>query len=182
MVNNQDRIELCMPSREVDIRRYDEIEILLNVLQDTYKLYSDDFIIEAIVALNNLLEKVIDNKLGMPDSLPELEIGKLSNDSYQDLDDGLVYEEGNWIGTKYNVWSSNYYETWLYNKNGEIYLQVTPVYKWHFSEAKSKDNFSSYSQFVKEYKIIYKTKIERDNAIQWLNKCKEIIKIIDMND
>lgn len=66
-------------------------------------------------------------------------------------------------------------------KKGEIYIQVTPVYRWHFAKPKSNDKFSCYSQFVKEYKIIYKAKIERDNAIQWLNKCKEIINIIEMN-
>lgn len=115
-------------------------------------MYSEDFIIEAIVALKNLLE------------------------------DDLIYEGANWIGTKYNVWSTNNLETWLYNKKGEIYIQVTPVYRWHYDAPKSNDKFSCYSQFVKEYKIIYKAKIERDNAIQWLNKCKEIIRIIDTND
>ncbi|AQY51490.1 hypothetical protein PWEIH_14961 [Listeria weihenstephanensis FSL R9-0317] len=180
-VNDQDRLELHIPSTEIDIHRYDEIKILLKALHDTFTLYSEDFIIEAIVALKNLLEKVLNNELEVPDSLSKLEIGRLSNDSYQDIEDDLIYEDANWIGTKFNVWSTNNLETWLYNKKGEIYIQVTPVYRWHFAKPKSNDKFSCYSQFVKEYKIIYKAKIERDNAIQWLNKCKEIINIIEMN-
>ncbi|MBC1805819.1 hypothetical protein HCJ40_02135 [Listeria sp. FSL L7-0993] len=178
-INNYDRIELQIPSKETDIYRYDEIKIVLNCHLGSYTLYSDDFIIEAIRTLQNLLEKALNNELEVPDSLSELEIGKLSNDNYQDI---LIYEGKHWGGEKYNVWNTNGFETWLYNKMEEIYIQVTPLYKWHFNEPENMNNFSSYSQFVRDYEIIYKAEIETDIAIQWLNKCKEIIRIISRND
>lgn len=62
---------------------------MLNCHLGSYTLYSDDFIIEAITVSINLLEKAINNELEVPDFLSELEIGKLSNDNYQDI---LIYE------------------------------------------------------------------------------------------
>lgn len=56
------------------------------------------------------------------------------------------------------------------------------MYKWPFNEPDSSNKFSSYSQFVRDYEIIYRAKIEIDIAIQWLNKCKETIEIISRND
>ncbi|MEI4803840.1 hypothetical protein WAZ07_21925 [Bacillus sp. FJAT-51639] len=181
-ISIDEKIMMKLPCKEIDIYRYDEIEILIQSSVLEHKLYGDDFIIEAISALNNLLEKVIENKLNFHESLIGKEIGYLCNEYYHDENQWLVYEDNVWVGLKHHLWGTKEYDTWLYNMDNKIFIEVTPIYKWHFDELEDENQFITYDQFLHGYKTCYVGEITKETALNWLKKCKKIIQIIKDND
>ncbi len=95
-------------------------------------------------------------------------------------------KEGNkyWIGQDYLIWESlDQYDTWIYNKNNEIFLEITPIYKWHYKDPEKEDkDYLTYEDFKKIYKPTLITKIEKETAKQWINEIDELIEIIKIND
>ncbi len=178
-------IEILIPGNETELYRYDEVTIKLKLIDKEITIYADDFVIEALRSLDGILEKVIKGKLVLHPSISE--IGYRYNEALNDSPN-LVYEnfEGRkwWVGENYLLWSTNskYSKTtWMYNKNGDVYLEITPNYKWIFDEPNGDEKFIEYEEFMKKYKADFVFKLNNDLLVQWKKRCEKLLKIIDKN-
>jgi hypothetical protein len=150
---------------------YDENEILLyrNILEDGMLRISD----RLLEADQELIE------------LPtEIQVGQMVyalNESGKD-------ENSNCFKTvefhKFWVWSvadiMHGAETFMYTRNGQLYLEIGKIYPWLYDEPDLSDsNFMSYDEFMKNYKPIAVEKISKKTAQQWLEQCNRLIKQIE---
>ena len=115
-----------------------------------------DCIRERTESLFNLINDALDNKAKLHKSILN-DIGYLWNEEMQDKP-GLSYFKIDsikyWVGLKNLIWAtpSNanpILSTWLYNNaSGEIILEITPSYPWHFidTEDTKDENFISYEK------------------------------------
>jgi len=101
---------------------------------------------------------------------------------------GLIFNnDGFWVGDRHLIWTNSGYDypitaTWLYNNDqGEIILEVTPSYKWHFLDPEPGDEFISYEDFMKSYQPILFRTISKEVAQEWLVQAQAILKQIENN-
>lgn len=104
-------------------------------------------------------------------NLPESNRLVFAKDSSGELD---------WIGMRYYMWSSvaGCPDTWLFNQNDKIYLEITPVYKWHTSDPENDPNFISHEEFVCEYKPIALVEISKSRAQELLTEIQQVLGVI----
>ena len=76
---------------------------------------------------------------------------------------------------------SKQYNTWLYNKNNEIILEITPTYPWHFDKPAKNESFVPYEEFIKNYKALVIAKIDKKQAQEWLDIAYELMQTIRKN-
>lgn len=151
----------------------EEIEIyLINKGGDSLLIYSD-VCVKGIQSFINLLKCSIDGCLNLHDSIQN-DIGLQWNDYCQKMENkNLFFVQKTpfsyWIGHSYLLWllpsdSEKQLATWLYTKNGSIYLEITPQYHWHFVDGSNEQSYESYLSFRENYKTIAKYKISIDIA------------------
>lgn len=184
--NNASYLAFFVPCKKSDVYRYDTIEVAFYLRSKKYIVYTNDYIVEALVTLNNLLKRAIADKLQLHESINK-DIGFLWNEVLQDKGEMFpAYQLGgieHWVGEKYLLWSvPGKYSTWLYQRGSEIFLEITPVYPWHFSEPKPTDQYYSYEEFIKNYKPLAVVEISKETAQRWLQQIEALLKIIEQND
>lgn len=183
---------------------YDEVEFFLQT--DEKKIFLCwDQIAGAVFGFYSKLKKVIENKLFLHSSITK-DLGYMwqhylaldscvpdEQSTYQP-DDALKFieikkEQTNfWIGEKHQVLSPIYKHTktgilWLYNDlQGNIFIEVSPHYKWHFIDPEPGDGFIPFSEFMKDYKPILKTIISKEQAQQWLKQTEDFLNIVEKNN
>ena len=147
-------------------------------------LLMDDAVRYRICLFITLLTKVLNNEFQLHESIKE-DIGYLRNEEFQNKS-GLVYEKSKtidcWVGAKHSLWSGEGVSTWLYNdKKGNIIFEITPHYKYHFSDPEKTPNFMPYEEWAKNYKPYLIRIIPTDVAKQWLDLAHNVLKKIDEN-
>lgn len=191
-VNDKEYIKIECPHQEEDLFRYDEVTIsFCDSNGHQYTLYTDDFIIEALRCFQVLLERVINNRSALDTSIESgitsRDIGYLWNEDLQAKDylvtainsDGVKY----WIGLNHLLWSSlRNLTTWLYNSQNKIFIEITPVYQWHFNNPKKDHIFVTYDEFMKNYRPCVIREISKEIAQEWLAKVNQLLKIVEAND
>jgi NAD+--asparagine ADP-ribosyltransferase len=163
------------------IHRYEEVNIAYRGKNQEYLLYSNDFISEALSVLQKLLKKAIDKELELHGSIVSKGIGFLSNENFQNSTDLVMIKgkEGEyWVGDKYLLWESMEYQTWIYNIDNEIVIEITPTYRWHFDEPDESDEYITYQEFQKNYTTCFTKTISKSVAENWLNQCQNILSIL----
>lgn len=176
-INNDSFFKIEQSGQFDELFRYDEVIILFYYKENKYVVFNNDFLIWALRCLLEL-EFAIDNKLELDKSM-KLDIGYLWNEILHNND------LSDWPGEKYLLWSSKkgLSTTWLYNKNGKIYLEISPTYKWHSLKPKKNDkDYITYKEFIKNYKPIAIIEIDKEVAKKWLIQTNELLKIIEQND
>ena len=147
-------------------------------------LLSNDSIRHDIDILHNLLTKALSNQLHLDASITA-DIGYLYNEELQGKD-GLVYKEiekddYRWVGGSYSLWSYTV-ETWLYNKDGEIFFEVTPIYPGNFFvEPEKEHEIVPYDQWIQNYEPILIRQISKHTAQVWLEQANSILQLIEAN-
>lgn len=187
-LNEYEKIIISIPCDSKDLFRYDEIIIKLHTLKKKIIIFAKDFAIVAFRILKYQLTNALEGKLLLHNSIKN-DIGYLWMKDLYGKSQKLVYEynkEGQkiWVGQKYIFWSTPVggAESWLYEKNGEITLEITPTYRWPESNEKKSGKYPTYRDFLKNYKPLVTTTISKETARRWLNKAEKILKIIEDND
>jgi len=169
-----------------NLRSFDYLTIAYHKGTKKYILYTNDWVVEALGMLKALLTKAIDNRLILHDSIVN-DIGYLWNEYLQDkIEHDFVQEPLEqstcWVGTKYLLLSTpRSLSTWLYNEGNDIYLEITPIYFWHFSDRKENEKFISYDEFIKHYKPLVTIKIKKNVAQKWLKIVSKLAEIAQKN-
>jgi hypothetical protein len=73
------------------------------------------------------------------------------------------------------LWSSTNIQTWLYNKDSKIYIEIIPSYPWLFAGRKKGEKYITFKKFMEDYKPIAVEEIDRNIAEQWLNECIKLL-------
>jgi len=86
-----------------------------------------------------------------------------------------------WVGLKHLLFSATFWNTWIYNKDGNIYLEITPSYRWHFSEPEKDEDYVSYDEFIKKFKPLTIFEIDKERAREWLEVVSDLVAIAQKN-
>jgi hypothetical protein len=157
-----------------DFTAFSEVKIVYNYLNSEIILFKD-FLIEGIKALQTTLNKAIEFELQAINLTEKRGVGFLYNEycnklssKNQDIAD---------LTETFHIWSTDSaigIDTWIYNVGEQIYFEVSPTYRWHFDEPTDLD-YKTYEQFRSEYAAIDIIEINKSTALDWLNKCKDIL-------
>lgn len=133
---------------------------------------------------NEMLNQALLNQLKLPNSINK-NIGYQSNQDINEDIFNIEYEKieniKSWIGNRYKLWSYSV-ETWIYNdEQGNIILEITPVYPKTFRDPEEDLDIDDYQNWMKTYAPILIRTIPRDVAGTWLKQTEEILEEIKNN-
>ena len=165
----------------------DDIEIDISVGQEYRLTY--DCLQYTLLNLIDFLTSAIDNKLQLHNSI-KYDLGYLWNEdcSGKSKFNFALEKVGNinqWVGERYMLWSSPgkfnpRLATWLYNdEKGQIVLEVTPSYQWHFQDPKPDEKYYIYEEFIKNYQPILFRIISKETAQNWVTQAQNLLQEIE---
>jgi len=162
--------------------RYDPIEIFFYNKDICYLLSQHDYLLCQLEEFYGALKKAMQDKLELIDPLCDL--GYLWNQylhkSNQDNEE--IEDDVEWDVRTYLVWSGKGYDTWLYTKESNVLIQITPTYKWHYLDPEEHLDFVPYDEWIKNYKSLFTIEIDKKTAQEWLEAIEELLKKIIEND
>jgi len=164
--------------------RYDPIEIIFKDKNTTFIISEHDHLMPSTEDLFYNLKDAIKNKLVLLKSI-KADLGYLWN---QDLNYRNIVppekrkNEKRWKGTRYLMWESNEFDTWMFSQNNSIYLEITPAYPWQFSEPEKSEKFIPFDEWIKNYKPLALIEIDKTTAQQWLEQTKLLMQEIEKSD
>ncbi len=189
-ITTKEYIKIFLPCLIDELFRFDDVTIILHTCNGKeFIIYNNDHIMEALQVFNTLLKRALNGQKEIHSSINK-DIGYLWNRDLWGKSNRLVYKtwpEGHkyWIGIEYLLWSYKKRTSWLYEKNNQLFLEVTPTYQWPsipIKEAKKQPRFVSYREFMKNYKPYAIIPLERTTAQEWLKQTEQLIKLIEAND
>lgn len=184
-INDNTNLKLIIPCERKALHCCTKIQIFLETREEEFLLCSSD-VSWALESFKDLLEE----------SMGSCEINKSINNNIGFLWNEWLQEKVNnffeiitldgvnrWVGEHYLLWESrSKLATWLYYKNGFICLEITPVYKWHYTQPERGEIFIPYNEWIKSYKPIIAIKIDKEIAKDLLVQAKSILQEIGSND
>ncbi|MBA3537476.1 hypothetical protein H0X48_05780 [Candidatus Dependentiae bacterium] len=176
-------IEAILPCPVTKLEGCEQVTITLHKNEQSYTLYEYHCIQIAVEELNYLLKEAQESQLQLDCSIIK-DIGYLANEYFQDRNKYLSFpaeKHKKWIGMKYLLWDSRERGIWIYNKNSEIFLEVTPFYSWRSIDPEEGENFITYEEFLKNYQSHLIVKLSKEVALEWLNKTEELLSIMKGN-
>jgi hypothetical protein len=184
-LNDCERLTLELPISLEKTLECDWVKLYYYHNQDQY-LLSETFIAEIASSLIRVLQKALNNNLLLDESIKQ-DIGFMWNRSLSD-DSDFVYKGNVWIGLTYCVWEvpgsiQPNLTTWLYNDiEGNIILEMTENYIWHYFEPSVGKNYSTHEEFMKNYRPFRIRIISREMAYQWLELAKFVLSMVEDNE
>ncbi len=166
----KDKINYYYPTTP-EINRFDEGSVYF-YLDSSRKnlLLLKDILQEVFVPLCKMLKKGLNTEIPLPSNIQIGDLGLYYNEYLSEEDiPGTENFYGNFL-----LWSGINIQTWLYNVNDQIYIEISPSYKWHFNEPEKDEKFVSYKDFKKKYKPVAVLEISKEKAESWLEQCKNL--------
>lgn len=183
VINQQERIKIVLPCELDEIFKFhyvDAIYIKDNICERP--LYLERVFINFVEQLHYSLQDALAGKSKLDKSLQE-NIGYLWND-YLNQGTRSRKKMEDWIGEKYLMCESSGVSSWLYEKNGKFFLEITPVYKWHsrYPEKEEKKEYIPYQQFIKDYKSYCVIELSGEIMREWLKQTEFLLNVMYFND
>lgn len=181
---NSQALQIYLPCEEEDINSFVNVSIKYINGSIEYDLFVNDFITEALKSLNYSLTKALNFELQIKSDYIEKGIGYYHNiyshelwtNDDLDIDDPaenfLVGSTPSEIGI----------ETYIYNIQDEIFLEISPIYKWNSDYPDDEKEYQTFDEYIKQHQIIDLIKIKQETALQWQKRCLEILEISISND
>lgn len=187
---NKNSLKITLPNHKTNLyyepseklNRFDEVEIAYYSDKNKKTILSFDIIREILMSLSGSLEDAINTKLELPSFIKKSEFGKFYNEtSYQitiEDNEDLTTEEKNNLDlfSKHWLFSDESIQTWIYNVEDKICIEITPSYKWLYQDPKLNEKFIPFKEFREHYKPYDIFCIDKKIASQWKLKCDEILK------
>lgn len=155
----------------------------LNTAKKIYRVIGKDMALECFRSLAEMLTDILDNGAILHPKLTK-NLGLMHNEILLDRRKDVSYVAK---GKKYRVGSYHFWSTprsnatWLYAKDGKIFLEITPTYPWIFAKPTKNEKFYSFDEFVKNYKSILIFEIDKETARAWQKQAQEIVDTILKN-
>ncbi len=165
------------PTKKLD--KFDTVAVFFET--DNKKLLLEETLLDLILlSFKESLEKTIQNQLSIPKEITPGLIGLHSNDIEKVISNPNFRGKTDDPYIDLGLFSDNSIETWLYNKNSKIILEISPHYKWHYHRRKKGEIITSYEEYRENYKPIKVIEISKEKAKKWLKKCKELCKQLNI--
>lgn len=181
-LNSNQSIKFILPCKKEEVFLTDEININFCNDKIIYSIYEHDCISYSLRKFINSLKDAINTQLQLHESIQQ-NIGFLWH-NYLHSDGGSKFVEIEyegqtfWIGERYLLWTTKKINTWLYNKNEKIILELTPSYPWHFADPEDVGTeYFTFAHFINEYKSILIVEIDKCIAINWLAQAEELLEL-----
>ncbi|MWC27060.1 hypothetical protein [Paenibacillus sp. MMS18-CY102] len=159
-------------------QKFDNVVVFLRGQHNEEGIF-EDIIQEAVSTLYNGLKKCLSNELALTS---ELEVGKLgeawnvwTNNLSDEVEDG---EED--VFHQYWIWSTRNFQTWIYQKNGESFIEIGPSYKWHYVEPNLDETIISFNDFISGYRS-YVFEVSPEEIINIIESLEDIKKELDIS-
>lgn len=184
--DKEECIKIVLPQPLEHIFRYDEVMVIFCGQDGTeYVLYRSDFIIQALRAMTYALNQTLNGKRLLDQSIDK-NIGYIWNQYLIDEKHNLKYSilpDGSkqWVGLDYCLWNGFEFESWLYEKDSQIILEVTPLFRWN-RYLPEEENQLSYEKFMSIYKPAVVRVLSRETVSQWYKKAEKMLEIVEAND
>jgi hypothetical protein len=151
---------------------FDEVEVKY-IDQDTTILLAKDIVRQVITNFSTALEKSLKNELLLDRFLPIGSVGRTFSEK-------TFMEESNDIFSEYWVWSTpGGGQTWLYNADDKIYLEISQIYPWLFSDPKKDEVYVSFDDYIDNYKPIALVELQKSLVQSWINQCLGALREIE---
>lgn len=148
-------------------------------------LFVHDFFIEAVKQLYKLLTKALNNELQLKRDFVEKGIGFYHNIYMHELwttDNNLDRSDP---AENFLLWSAHTEvsnETFIYNNEDKIYLEISPFYKWDSDYPDDETEYQTFEEYVHQYQMIDLIHIKQDTAKQWQKILHELLQIAQTNE
>lgn len=162
------------------LNKFDEVSVLLKS-KETNTVVVIDIIQVIICSLYHYLKKALRNELLLPTSIyPGLLGASYNRDHYKN------YSQDETLPSTFTVdyqqfwlWSSSdCIQSWMYNRDNKIYLEIGKVYEPGSHDLDIRDG-KAFQEFMANYKPILFVEVSHERAQEWLQKCEKIIRDID---
>ena len=161
------------------LHKFDAVSVILTLHGESYAIITE-IIQDIVCSFCFYLKNALKNKIILP---PQIALGSLtavySQDYYRDYwrEEGSLRKE---IVDYHQFWlwsTPNDMQSWMYNRDDAIYLEIGKMYI--IPEDQEQPNDVDFQNYMAHYKPLLCTKISREIAHDWLEKCKKIILEID---
>lgn len=184
--DKEECIKILLPQPLKHVFRYDDVAVIYHTQDEAeYILYRDDFIIQAIRALYYSLEAILNGERLLDESIDK-NIGYLWNQNLWDEKNNLKYVvlptgSKRWVGLNYCLWDGFEFESWLYEKDSLIVLEITPIFNWN-RYLPEEENQLLYEKFMSTYQPAVVRVLSKETILEWYKKADELLEIIEAND
>jgi hypothetical protein len=155
---------------------FDEVEVKY-IHNDKTIVLARDIVRYVVETFCNSLEMVLKRELLLERSLVVGKVGYFfSKEKYITADESDELEKKDDIFSQYWVWSSpDNIQTWLYNVDSKIYLEISQTYSWLFSDPEEDELYVSFEEYVNDYKPIAIIELEESLIRTWIDQCHNIL-------
>ncbi|WP_113672605.1 hypothetical protein [Vallitalea guaymasensis] len=165
-------------THKIDLENDKSIEIFIkdsiaSIKFQNYVLFNDSSV-EGLSVLKKMLESALHDELEISSEIKRTSIGLWWNDYTDSYDDDGVIEEED-LTEKFWLWSTRYIQSWLFNNNGKIYLEISLSYPWHFVNPNEGEKFISYQEFRSTFEPIVVIEILPERAKIIIEECNKLI-------
>jgi hypothetical protein len=128
----------------------------------------------------------VNNKAKLHASIADQDLGYLRNKGLHECGNSPELDQENHLPA--TLWSptgnkEGICTTWLYNNDqGDIIMQITPSYRWHFFDPKEDENYITYEEFMQNYQPILFRTIPKEVAQEWLIQVEQLAAKIKDNE
>lgn len=180
VINEKERIRVFLSCRVDGMLRWDWIDA--EYIHDDvcrYDIYVDDHFGDFIDISLVALKQALTGGCALDESLRE-DLGYLWNVYLaQRANDQVPY---GWIGQRYLLWETQALDMWLYEKDGKVFFEITPGYRWHFLEPEpEKEGYTTFEQFIKSYKPCVITELSTEAISGWLKQIEHLQAVVKIN-
>ena len=129
---------------------------------------------EILLPFYTVIKKNISSSASLLSNLSPGQLGYTLNRFYNE---DITYDTHNLYNSI--IWCGNHTMTALYQYNNTTYLEIAPIYPWHFKEPHNDDQeFISFSHFIHIYEPYLVKSIPQETIITWHKQCRAILEQI----
>jgi hypothetical protein len=158
-----------------DLNKFDEVFFMYETEMGCFFLANDEELHIILDTLITVLQKCLynPNDLRLEEPAQCGRLGFYYNETTIKDDQGYDF-------SRYWLFSTKEVQTWIYALNKKMYIEISPSWRWLYNKpATSGPRYSSYEEFIKNYKRIALEEISHKTAQQWLKQCEMLLKEIE---
>ncbi len=153
---------------------FDEIEVQY-IHGDQVVVLAQDSVGEVLTVFAAALEKVVKNQLPLDNSFTVGEVSYYLSYKTMHEDQSEKKED---VFSQYWVWSMpGEAQTWLYNRDNTIYLEISSIYPRLFSD--SPQDCISFSEYATSYKPIVIIELHKERVQSCIHQCRALLETIE---
>lgn len=174
-INEQDKFNIYGYKAD-RLHIFDEVEVKCIYGGNTI-LLTRDSIQYVITTFCIFLEMALKNELPLDISLTVGKVGYFfSKKKYPAAAESDKSNNNDDIFSQYWMWSCpKNIQTWLYNLNHKIYLEISPTYPWLFSDPEKDEIYMSFDEYINNYQPIIIAELQKSLVELWIKQCYVVL-------